>query len=313
MTNEDKKAIMQAAASYMKDKGITQGAFSKLTGVNTSYMSSMVNGVFTYTYAKTGEERDIDNRWFVAIANVIGYPLKKEYWPLVQTEQFVDIAKELTEAKETSMVRILIGETGCGKTFTIDRFLRAYPLGSYKVTCNKNDTINDLIRKIQMALQTNHEGSISNRIDRISMDLSRQADAGHRPILIFDEAEYLSLSGLLSIKTIYDYLKYTCSISMAATPELLDKLERWRKKEGVKQCIRRWKAGIRMIRPIDRTYKHFFDGRGYSKDLCDLLVKNADNYGELADYLEPAIREADKRNVPLTTDFFNSMFYLQKA
>lgn len=42
-----------------------------------------------------------------------------------------------------------------------------------------------------------------------------------------------------------------------------------------------------------------------------LLRLNADNYGELADYLEPAIREADRRGEPLTKEFFESMFYLQ--
>ena len=38
---------------------------------------------------------------------------------------------------------------------------------------------------------------------------------------------------------------------------------------------------------------------------------NADNYGELADYLEPALREADAQGKPLTKEFFESMFYLQ--
>ena len=52
-------------------------------------------------------------------------------------------------------------------------------------------------------------------------------------------------------------------------------------------------------------------GRGYGKDLMKLLRMNADNYGELADYLEPAIREADRRGEPLTKEFFESMFYLQ--
>ena len=54
-----------------------------------------------------------------------------------------------------------------------------------------------------------------------------------------------------------------------------------------------------------------YKGRGYGKDLMKLLRMNADNYGELADYLEPAIREADRRGEPLTKEFFESMFYLQ--
>ena len=224
---------------------------------------------------------------------------------------WLSAVKELTEAKETSTTRIIVGETGCGKSYTVERFRLAYPLGTYVVTCNQNDTISDLTRKIQKALKVSFEGSISYRIDRISVELSRIADNGQRPILILDEAEYLSTRGLLSIKTIYDYLKGVCAIVLIGTDDILNKLERTRRKEGMPQFIRRFKAGIRHVRPIDRTFGKFLDGKGYGKDLVRLLRMNADNYGELADYLEPAIREADRQGKELTKEFFESMFYLQ--
>ena len=148
-------------------------------------------------------------------------------------------------------------------------------------------------------------------VELFSMELSRIADNGFNPILIFDEAEYLNLRGLLSIKTIYDYLKDICAIVMIGTSDILNKLEKSRKKEGMPQFIRRFKAGIRNVRPIDRTFARFFEGKEIGRDLKKLLCVNADNYGELADFLEPAIREADRRGVPLTKEFFLSMFYLQ--
>ncbi len=311
MRTEEKQAIIRAAQAYMEDKGISQNELSKLTGVNVGYLSGMMKGVFTFTNSRTGKESDIDDKWFVAIADRIGHKVRKEYWPLVETEQFIDIVKELTEAKETSTTRIIVGETGCGKSYTVERFRLAYPLGTYVVTCNQNDTISDLTRKIQKALKVSFEGSISYRIDRISVELSRIADNGQRPILILDEAEYLSTRGLLSIKTIYDYLKGVCAIVLIGTDDILNKLERTRRKEGMPQFIRRFKAGIRHVRPIDRTFGKFLDGKGYGKDLVRLLRMNADNYGELADYLEPAIREADRQGKELTKEFFESMFYLQ--
>ena len=279
----------------MADKGISQNELAKLTGVNASYLSSIMKGVFTFTNSRTGEESPIADKWFQAIADRIGVKLEKEYWPLVRTEQFIDIVKELTEAKETASTRIIVGETGCGKSYTVDRFRQAYPQGTYVVTCNQNDTISDLVRKIQKVLKVSFDGSVSYRIDRISMELSRIADNGQRPVLIFDEAEYLSSRGLLSIKTIYDYLKGICGIVMIGTDDILNKLERTKRKE----------------RPIDRTFSKFLDGKGYAKDLVKLLRLNADNYGELADYLEPALREADAQGKPLTKEFFESMFYLQ--
>lgn len=314
MTTQDKKDLVKAALAYMQEKDLSQNKFSRIAGVNPSYMSNILNGVFSYTHSKTGEERDIDDKWFLAIANAIGYSLKKEYWPLVQTEQFVDVVKELTEARESATTRTLIGETGSGKTYSVDRFIKAYPQGTFKITCNKNDTIHDLVRKIQAALNTKYEGSVSRRIDCISMELSRMADNGLSPVLIFDECEYLSLTGVLSIKTFYDYLNKICSISLTGSPEFIDKLEKWMRtgKEGVRQFYRRIKAGIRFLRPVDRTFSRFFEGKGVDRELREILIRNADNYGELADYLEPAIREADRQGVPLSLEFFQSMFYLSK-
>lgn len=271
----------------------------------------MMKGVFTFINSRTGKESDIDDKWFLALAGRIGHKVAKEYWPLVETEQFIDIVKELTEAKETATTRIIVGETGYGKSYTVERFRQAYPQGTYVVTCNQNDSISDLVRKIQKVLKVSFDGSVSYRIDRISVELSRIADNGNLPILVFDEAEYLSVRGLLSIKTIYDYLKGICAIVMIGTDDILNKLEKTKRKEGMPQFIRRFKAGIRHVRPIDRTFARFFEGRGYGKDLMKLLRMNADNYGELADYLEPAIREADRRGEPLTKEFFESMFYLQ--
>ena len=143
------------------------------------------------------------------------------------------------------------------------------------MTCNQNDSISDLVRKIQKVLKVSFDGSVSYRIDRISMELSRVADNGNQPILVFDEAEYLSPRGLLSIKTIYDYLKGICAIVMIGTDDILNKLEKTKRKEGMPQFIRRFKAGIRHVRPIDRTFARFLEGRGYSKDLMKLLRLNA--------------------------------------
>lgn len=311
MNNEEKKLIVQAAQTYMSDKGISQNEFARFTAVNASYLSSIMNGVFTFTNARTRKETDIDDKFFLMIAKAIGYKVSKDYWPLVETDQFVDIAKELTEAKETATTRIIVGETGCGKSYTVNKFMQAYPSGTYVITCNQNDTINDLIRKIQSALKVSFEGTVSYKIDRVSMELSRIADNGYNPILIFDESEYLSVRGLLSIKTIYDYLKNICAIVMIGTSDILNKLEKSRKKEGMPQFIRRFKAGIRNVRPIDRTFAKFFEGKEVGRDLKRLICMNADNYGELADFLEPAIREADRRGIQLTKEFFESMFYLQ--
>lgn len=311
MNVDQKNEIIRTASAYMDEKNVSQNELARISGVNASYLSSMLKGVFTFVNARNGKESDIDDKFFVMLAKHVGCKIEKDYWPLVETDQFLDIVKELTEAKNGAGTRIIVGETGCGKSYSVQRFFRAYPLGTYIITCNQNDNISDLIRKIQTALKVSFEGTVSYKIDRISMELSRLADNNYHPILIFDESEYLTIRGLLSIKTIYDYLKGICAIVMIGTNDILNKLEKSSRKEGMPQFIRRFKAGIRNVRPIDRTFSQFFKEREINKDLSRLLRMNADNYGELSDYLEPALREADKRGIPLTRELFESMFYLQ--
>lgn len=56
MKVEEKQSIIQAAQAYMEEKGISQNELSKLTGVNVSYLSSMMKGVFTFINSRTGKE-----------------------------------------------------------------------------------------------------------------------------------------------------------------------------------------------------------------------------------------------------------------
>lgn len=154
-------------------------------------------------------------------------------------------------------------------------------------------------------------GTGSQRIDRISVELSRRYDAGMKPVLIFDEAEYLTISGLLGVKTIYDYLKDMCGIVFIGTEDLLNNLERTLHKPGMKQFYSRFKVGKRVVRSIDRDYSTFLKGRGFDKELINELKKEASNYRELSDYLIPALKEADRLGVTLTAELFKSMNYLQ--
>lgn len=307
MTQDEKKSIMIAARTYMDEKNISQNALCARAGVNVGYMVNMMKGDFTFSSTK------IKDIYFQKLAHAIGFTLKKEYWPMVETPQMRDIYAALLDAKEDSKTRMIIGETGCGKTYTLNRFAGDYPKGTYVVTCSRLDRQNDLIRKIQVAIEKDFRGTGSQRIDQISVELSRRYDNGVKPILIFDEAEYLTISGLLGVKTIYDYLKDMCGIVFIGTEDLLNNLEKTLHKTGMKQFFSRFKAGKRIVRAIDREdYSLFLDGHGFEKELVEDLQGQATNYRELADYLVPALKDADRMGVTLTSDLFRSMNYLHK-
>jgi ATP-dependent protease Clp ATPase subunit len=116
MTNEQKQQIVDAANEYCTEKGLSQNELSRQTGINGAYLSNMLKGVF-----KSGQG-DIADKWFFMLADFVGFAIKKEYWAPVVTDQFMQILDALESAKEGQLTKMLIGPTGCGKTYAIDRF-----------------------------------------------------------------------------------------------------------------------------------------------------------------------------------------------
>ncbi len=148
---------------------------------------------------------------------------------------------------------------------------------------------------------------ISNKLKELKM-------MGHQPLVIIDEAENLRLPVIQVLKGLYDHIVGYSSIVMIGTSQLTDALQRMRikNKNGAPQFYRRIKAGIRVI-PAEKDFKAFYKKFNIDdKELCSLLNELCENYGELHDYLEPAIRAADEKGKPLTEQFFRIMYNLPK-
>ena len=123
-----------AANGWVSDKSSGVNQLAQFTKVNVMYVSHIMRSDFTYKDSKTGENKDIADRWFRQLADCIGLKLAKEYWPHVDTPQYKEIDLELREALATSATRVLICESGAGKTYTVDRFKKEFPNRVFVVT-----------------------------------------------------------------------------------------------------------------------------------------------------------------------------------
>lgn len=309
MTKEIKDSVMEAARVYMKEKSISQNDLQNRSGV--SYLSSMMNGIYTYKNSRSGEMASIADKWFWKLADYIGYKVQKDYWPTVLTSQFKTIVAELKGAKDDARVRMIIGESGCGKTYSIERFRQNNPKGTYVITCSGQTCASSLIRRILQTLRMDCRGDNDYLLDRISSEFRNRQLAGEKPILILDEAENLRPQTFKAVKSIYDYLKGKCGIVLIGTDQLLAKLEYLLKKDkrgypqdGIPQFYSRFKCGERRLRPIDRTYSDFLSNLALSPSLQDLIQKTCMDYRGLAESLEPALRKADEKGIIMDEDFF---------
>ncbi len=313
MKNETKTAIIQALETYMSHHGMSASDVSRKSGVSTSYLSNMRQGNFTIS-AGNGNTVQLADKYFESIAKLIGFKLEKSYWEPAATAQLKRIIATLEDARQFGYTNVVIGATGSGKTYVSRIFAQRYPLDCFIVTVGSTDNIGDLLEKVCDQLHIATEKTKSRTLRAIAHKLQELRRDGHRPILIFDESEYMRQPALCNMKELYDNLNGVAAIVLLGTSQLVRHLDKLRKKDkdGIPQLYRRIRFGIRELPAIDRTFGPFLDGVVEDRSVVSFLVEHCENYGELHDVLVPALREADRSGQPLTENLIRTMLNLPK-
>lgn len=308
LTIKTKKEIAKALKDYMAEKHLSQDEISNITNVNIGFINAIYNDKLIF------QDTQIKDSYFKRIAIAIGYRYESEYWTFQQTDQFDSIYTELLDAKVNGNVKLIIGDTGIGKTYSLNRFKTDFPQNTYVVTVSILSNLNHILQDLGAALGVNltvKRGA--HNMNKIVNKLRQLKEAGRQPIVIIDESENLGLYALKAMKGFYDGIKSHCPIVLIGTTQLLTRLEKLKDHDenGIPQLYRRFKAGIRRIDPInkDLMFDLFFE-ESEGREVRDLLSSIADNYGELFDYLEHARREAKRMGEPLSVQFITDLFKL---
>ena len=315
MKQEIKQQIIESLEAYMEHHGMSANEVAKKTGINASYISNMRSGNFTVTSGTNQVE--IADKYFETIANLTGYKLVTVYGQTVATPQLKRIIASLEGAKEMGYTAVLIGETGSGKTFAVDIFARSYPLDCFVITVGSQDNMGDLLEKITDKIGITTEKTKSRTVRAITRKLKGMRNDGLRPMLIFDESEYMKQPALCNMKEMYDHLYGVAALVLIGTEQLIKNIEKMRKKnrDGMPQLYRRIKFGILHLPVIDRTFKYFlnaFLNTELNDDVVRFVRENCENYGEIHDVLVPAMREAERIGQPLTENLIRTMLNMPK-
>jgi DNA transposition AAA+ family ATPase len=241
-----------------------------------------------------------------------------DHWKTFPCKQFKEIISTLESARDEGKAAMIIGSTGYSKTYSIDKFCQKYSDNTYRITVSSlnrmPDIINELTEKVgvdygNISFYRMQQYSLKVRLDAIVKKVKEVYIRGGKPILIIDEGENLEISVLKMLKGLYDALKNYCSIVLIGTEQLLNKLLNLKKRnrDAIPQLYSRFKMGLKVLTPIKKhiDFKPFFDY--YIPDeigLQKLLIEKCDNYRELNDALEPALRKAKMQGAPLTETFF---------
>ncbi len=310
MNTATKKQLVKKAQAYMKTHGMTPADFSRGSGVSETHLSHIFKEGSDFTIPTGNGASPIGDKYFLAIAEYIGESVKKTYWELKPTKQLTKSLAILKDGKQFGETNIIIGETGSGKTESIKVFARSNPTDTFVITVGSTDNLNDLIDKIIDRVKVTTGKTKSKKLRDIAKKMRNMQAAGHQPQLIFDEAEYMKQPALCSIKELYDHLHQHCSIVLVGTDQLIENIDRLRKrnKPGIPQFYRRIKFGIRQLPDVDRSFKLFLDG--LDREVVKFLRRICDNYGELHDVLVPVRRESERTGELITIDFIRKVLNL---
>jgi DNA transposition AAA+ family ATPase len=305
MDKQKKDEIALALRQYMEANNLSQEDAATRAGINVSYINAIHQG--RHSVGKTM----IKDRYYASIGEMTGTPLGNTYWEHVDTEQYECIIEELLDAKVRGFNKMIIGETGSGKTYSVDRFVRKYPAFTYRITVSSDHTLKNILNELGECMGIRYGGDNVYKIRQIAAKMRLYKTSGKKPVIIIDEGENLKLPQLRAVKSLYDALQGYCPVVLIGTDQLLNKIERLTRKneDGMPQLYRRFKAGKREIRAINKEtmFAPFLAGIE-DENLCQMLIHLADNYGELNDYVEPALREAAQHGQPLTENFFRMLY-----
>lgn len=294
--------LVEALKSYMHTYNMTQADVANKSGVRKEYLSIILKENSNFMYDAGDTQGFIPVKHFLNLASLCGYATEKVYWQTQPTAQTNAILAHLQAAKEQSSPLVLIGQTGCGKSFTTALFTAKNPHDTFMITAGSNDSIVDLIEKIRSCLNVSGSAMTkSAKIRGIAEKLRSLTYQSHKPMLLIDEAEYLKQPALCAVKEIYDYVKDYCSIVLIGTDQLVTNIARLNKRDqsGIPQFHRRIKMGLRILPTIDRRY-NLFVNEIEDRELKKFLLYNCNNYGELHDIIVPAMREAERLSEPLS-------------
>ncbi|MCR9011982.1 ATP-binding protein [Gabonibacter chumensis] len=225
LTDEQKGVIVSRMLDYVAhmdttgdSKTYSRNKLAKDAKVNIAYIDAMISGMANGKYVFNNTI--IKDVYFNRIAKFVGYELDNKYWKTFETEQYLDIENDFIEAKTGATVKSVIGATGSGKTYAIQKMRDKYPASTYIITCANDFNLRDFIRFIAVEIGVSVSDDMSqSRIRRaIETKLKMMYEYDTKPILIFDEAENLKLAAWGRVKALYDNLKGMCAFMVLGTP-----------------------------------------------------------------------------------------------
>jgi DNA transposition AAA+ family ATPase len=211
--------LKQQLKDFIEDEGVSQAAIGKAIGYSGSTISQYLDDIYSGNIAAV--EKAIKD--FLEIEHE-RKATPREKIPYVQISAAKKVYDVTRTAHTDGEISVITGDPGLGKTLSLTNYHNKYPKKTAFINAFKGYTVRTLVRNLHIAFfGGTGNGNKNDLIEEICGKLQ-----GSNMCIIVDQAEYLNLTCLETIRHIYDETE--CGLVLAGTERLIENL-RGRHKE----------------------------------------------------------------------------------
>ena len=211
MTNQELADIRERVTRYIQDNGRTQSSVAKMIGLSTAVMSGFLNSSYTGDNVAVARKLltviEADEKRHTAVLEV-------REPELVETSVMKKIDFGIQYASSRNDVVIVYGPPGIGKTATIKHYVQKTPTAIFFTASPNIANGQAVMNEILDIIGKNAKGKQAkeNAIKKALNDSNR--------MIIVDEAHFLTVNGLETLRIIHDATK--CPVVLIGNPKIME-------------------------------------------------------------------------------------------
>ena len=296
------EAIPEAIERYLAENSTTQVALAQLAGIDKAYVNQIIKRNETIGKA------NIADKYYEAIALVIGYKLEKTYWNHFNTFNFKQAIVAFDAAKEKKTRLGIDADTGLGKTYAATLYKRRYPTSVFLVKCSNIENSKEFAINLAEEVGVPATGTKGAIIKRVCQKIKT---LGNNPMLIIDEFENSKSGNIPTVKTIADELQGYASVVVIGidVQKMLAKGAE-KRKNGFIQTNRRWSFGWTFLDPsIGEDIENICIELGIkNKPAQNWLKARVKDFDSLKNIISTTLEEAEKTGEEVTISLLNELY-----
>ncbi|MDE5772379.1 MAG: AAA family ATPase [Ruminococcus sp.] len=265
MYTQQQLELLDKVEALQKEKNLSQNAVGQLIGVSGTALSQIRNGKYN---ANPQKIFDVLEQYFGVKEKAKLTYSEVGYAPTTISEQIYDI---ISVCQVKGGLAVACGDAGIGKTKAAQKFVADNPSNSFLITINPCLTnVKSLLKTIVDRIGAGQEKSVNELWFSIANKLSDGA------ILIFDEAQHLTVKTIEVLRSFSDYFNdkgQTLGICFIGNVETITRM-------GGK------KAEFAQIANRTKQRKIYRNTEIQRDDICKLFpILEAENMNAEIDYL----------------------------